>query len=226
MRQLEQRSESENHMSVTSAGAIDELSTVAAPDNRIIVDIDSTAWNLLDAMDRIAAHGDVTVPGPGTISYATVESWEDLIPKSGGLENMLKLFDRAFDAKSMQAIGLFPGYLEAMQAFKDAGLALHHWSDRPDSFQEPTRQVMEQFLVPADEILVRDRFDKIETAKQLGITRIIDDKPSTIEAAVKAGMDVFSLRYRYNADVIARYGIPHATSWSELCPMVLETVSK
>ena len=211
-------------MSVTSAGAIDQLSTSAAPDNRIIIDIDSTAWNLLEAMDRIAAHGDVTRPGPGLISYATVESWEDLIPKSGGLENMLKLFDRAFEATSMQAIGLFPGYLEAMWAFRDAGLALHHWSDRPDSFQESTRQVLEQFMVPADEVLVQPRFDKVAAAQDLGITRIIDDKPSTIEAAVKAGMDVFSMRYRYNAEVIDRYDVPHATSWAELCPMVLRTV--
>lgn len=186
----------------------------------IIVDADSTLIRTLDAMDSLAAHGVVGLPGNGTVTYDVVETWDDLVPRCGGLDAMLELFDRAFTYESMLAAGLFDGAREGLEAFQAAGLRSHVWSDRPARFEDDTARFLRDQGVPFDTIDVRQPFDKVALAAERGIRVIVDDKPSTIIKAREAGMTVFALRFRYNAEAIEQAGAIGADSWPELTELV------
>lgn len=186
------------------------------PATDLVLDLDSTLWPLLDAMDRLLAHGHVNLPGPGHLSYHSVPTWDSLVDMCGGLQPMIDLIHDTGDHKILHSVGLFPGVREGVAAFRLAGKRLHIWSDRPSEHEDEIRRGLNLLQLPYDSLLIRPQFDKIGEMQRRGWTEIIDDKPSTILQAAEAGMRVGALRFRYNQEAIQQSGALAAEDWSEL----------
>lgn len=194
---------------------------MVSPATDLVLDLDSTLWPLLDAMDRLLAHGHVGLPGPGHLSYHSVPSWDSLVEMCGGLQPMIDLIHATGDHKVLQAIGLFPGVRGGVDAFRRAGRRLHIWSDRPAEHESEIRRGLSLLQLPYDSLLIRPRFDKVAEMQKRGFNEIIDDKPDTILQAAAQGMRVGALRFRYNQEAIQQSGAIAAEDWSELPDLFL-----
>lgn len=184
----------------------------------VAVDLDSTLWPLLQAMQKL--------PGGERVRIEDCPAW-DLLPKlCGGVPKMLELFRQAMTYESMAATPLLPGAGEAMRALADQGVSIHIMTTRPADRYADTERFLREQEIPFATLTVQDPFDKIALCDELGVRVIVDDQPDLLEKAHAAGMDALTLRYRYNQGVIQALGLGHADHWDDLLPQVMAALDR
>ena len=184
---------------------------------RILVDIDSTLYEMVPLFSKTAAAKYGVKFNPK--DYNHWDYWQQI---GMTLEQWLGTIDASHEPARVLANKPFPGAVAAIRAWAAKGAEIHIVSDRKPSSFEATAQWLNAIGLPKHVLYLAPRFDKLEYAKTHSIDLMIDDKPSLITACVAAGMPIATLWYKYNAAEIVAGGpaVISAINWATLATKI------
>jgi uncharacterized protein len=173
---------------------------------RIAIDIDSTLHHYWDVLsDAARRRFGIELP------YEEQFDWGITRLKPKQLEVCIA------ETHSEQAIlsgRPYPGAVEAVRGWHDAGHFIHVTTHRQTDCHEATSAWLGKIGLPFDELYCS--FDKVARCREIDIDVLIDDSPTNIERALEAGIIVATLRHPWNADVCEVEDVIAAGSWDEL----------
>jgi hypothetical protein len=108
----------------------------------------------------------------------------------------------------------YPGAVEAVRRWHEAGHWIHITSHRAASAHDCTARWLDRIGLPYDDLHCSD--DKIARASELGVDLLIDDSPVNLARALEAGMRGATLVHPWNRDLVAERDIVAAETWPEL----------
>jgi len=108
----------------------------------------------------------------------------------------------------------YPGAVESVRAWHDAGHFVHITSHRNDQAHAATARWLERIALPYDELYCSS--DKITRCREIGIELLIDDSPVNLLAAVEAGILVATLSHPWNREVCEEEDVVCAEDWPQL----------
>ena len=108
----------------------------------------------------------------------------------------------------------YPGAVEAVRAWHEAGHFILIATQRPGGCSASTATWLEQIGLPHDELHCSG--DKVARCRELGIDLLIDDAPAHLQAAVDAGMLAATIEHPWNEEVVAEEDITSAPDWATL----------
>ena len=172
----------------------------------IAIDIDSTLHHYWDLLEEVARRRfGVTIP------YADQVVWEIDRLKPEQLRAAVR---ETHSASQILASDPYPGAVEAVRGWHEAGHFIHITSHRAGEAHEATAQWLERIGLPYDELYCSD--DKVSHCRAIGIDLLIDDSPVNLEAAVDAGLRVATLEHPWNRDICEEEDIVCAPDWPSL----------
>jgi uncharacterized protein len=173
---------------------------------RIAIDIDSTLHHYWDALSRAArARFGVDLPYDQQVTWGITR----LKPR----QIQACVADTHSEAEILAAEP-YPGAVEAVRAWHEAGHFIHVTSHRAVSAHGATAQWLERIGLPYDDL--HCSADKIARCKELGIELLVDDSPDNISRAVDAGIHVATIAHPWNRDVCEDEDIVCAEDWTGL----------
>ena len=166
---------------------------------KIAIDIDSTLhhyWDVLSAAAR--ERFGIELP------YEEQYKWGATRLKD---EQLACVIAATHCEQAIMAGRPYPGAVEAINRWADAGHFIHITSHRAEQCQAPTEAWLRAIGLRYDELYCS--YDKISRCTQLGIDLLIDDSPHNIRAASDAGLDtiLFSDTGHLRKDLAVR-GLP------------------
>jgi uncharacterized HAD superfamily protein len=173
---------------------------------RIAVDIDSTLHHYWDQFAAVAKRRfGVDLP------YETQHTW--------GLTGLRPEQNRACIAethteKLVLAAEPYPGAVEALHRWHEAGHFIQITSHRVTDAYDATQQWLDQIGVPFDEL--HCSFDKISRCVELEIDVLIDDSPVNLRKAAEAGITPATIMHPWNRDLCEDEDILCAPDWPTL----------
>jgi uncharacterized protein len=172
---------------------------------RIAIDIDSTLHHYWDQFEAAAKRRfGVELP------YAQQEWHIDRLRP----EQVKALVDETHKAEQVLAAEPYPGAVEAVRAWHEAGHFIHITSHREERAREATEQWLQRIGLPYDELFCSD--DKVTRCTEIGIDLLIDDSPVNLRAAIDAGIRVATLGHPWNREVCEEEDIVCAADWPQL----------
>jgi FMN phosphatase YigB (HAD superfamily) len=173
---------------------------------KVAIDIDSTLhhyWDLLEAVAR-RRYG-VALP------YREQSTWE--IP---GLapEELSSVVEETHSDEHVLAAVPYPGAVETVRAWHDAGHFIHVTSHRRTEAHGATERWLRDIGLPFDELYCS--WDKIARAREIGIDVLIDDSPVNLMKARDAGMTAATLRHPWNETLCETETVVCAPDWPAL----------
>ncbi|MCX6387162.1 MAG: hypothetical protein NTX07_00360 [Solirubrobacterales bacterium] len=173
---------------------------------RIAIDIDSTLhqyWDIFSdvAQDRFG----IALP------YEGQRDWNIGVLKPEQMKAIIT--ETHSDMNVLRAVP-YPGAVETVRAWGEAGHWIHITSHRSDDAREATEQWLNQIGLPFDDL--HCSFDKIPRCVELDIDLLVDDSPVNILRALEEGIKPATLLHPWNEDVCATEDVVVATDWAEL----------
>jgi uncharacterized HAD superfamily protein len=173
---------------------------------KVAIDIDSTLhhyWDLLEAVAR-RRYG-VALP------YREQSTWE--IP---GLapEELRSVVEETHRDEHVLAAVPYPGAVETVRAWHDAGHFIHVTSHRRIEAHGATERWLRDIGLPFDELYCS--WDKVARAREIGIDVLIDDAPDNLRGAVDAGIRAATIAHPWNRDVCEEDDVICAEDWPTL----------
>jgi hypothetical protein len=173
---------------------------------RIAIDIDSTLHHYWDVLSRVARDRfGVDLP------YDQQVTWGITLLKPRQVQACVE--DTHCDAAILDATP-YPGAVETVRAWHDAGHFIHITSHRADSARTATAEWLERIGLPYDELYCS--MDKVSRCREIGIDLLIDDSPVNIQRAVDAGIAVATIEHPWNRDVCEDEDVISGADWAEL----------
>ena len=170
---------------------------------RIGIDIDSTLhhyWGqLADAADRLYG---VSLP------YEHQHTWTIDALEPDQLHACI--VDTHADEQILSAEP-YPGAVEVVSGWKDAGHYIHITSHRSVEAHGATATWLERIGLPYDDLYCS--FDKVTRCVELGIDVLIDDSPVNLLRAAQHGIRGATIRHPWNAEICSTEGIVCADDW-------------
>ena len=108
----------------------------------------------------------------------------------------------------------YPGAVETIQAWKDAGHFIHITSHRATDSHEVTTQWLDRIGLPHDELYCS--YDKVTRCVEIGIDVLIDDSPVNLVRAHDKGILPATIRHPWNREICAERDIVCADDWPGL----------
>ena len=108
----------------------------------------------------------------------------------------------------------YPGAVETVNAWHDAGHFIHITSHRAERCHPATARWLDAIGLPHDELYCS--FDKISRCREIAIDVLIDDSPVNLVDALDAGIAAATLVHPWNRDVVETEDVIAAESWPEL----------
>ena len=108
----------------------------------------------------------------------------------------------------------YPGAVETITAWHEAGHWIHVTSHRHDGARAATERWLRAIGLPFDDLHCSG--DKVARAKELGIDLLIDDSPENLRAAIDAGIRAATLLHPWNRDICEEEDIVCAEDWPQL----------
>ncbi len=173
---------------------------------RIAIDIDSTLhhyWDVLSASAR--RRFGVELPYDEQLDWGITR----LKP-----HQLAVVIEDTHAEEAILAGRPYPGAVEAVRAWHEAGHFVHITSHRDVCTHDATARWLEAIGLPYDELYCS--FDKISRCREIGIELLIDDAPANIEAAVDAGIHVATLMHPWNSELCETEDIVCAPDWPAL----------
>jgi uncharacterized protein len=173
---------------------------------RIAVDIDSTLHHYWDQFAAIAKKRfGVDLP------YETQHTWE--------ISRLRPQQARACVAEShtephILAAVPYPGAVETITAWHDAGHFIHITSHRTGDAYAATERWLQAIGLPYDELYCS--FDKVTRCVEIGIDVLIDDSPETLLKAAEVGITPATIVHPWNQDLCEDEDIVCAPDWPAL----------
>jgi hypothetical protein len=173
---------------------------------RIAIDIDSTLHHYWDRLSA-AAHRRFGVDLP----YEEQITWGITRLKP----DQLKLcIEETHSAEAILASQPYPGAVETVNAWRDAGHFIHVTSHRAETCHEATSAWLESIGLRYDELYCS--YDKISHCVELGIDVLIDDSPANLAKAADRGILPATLRHPWNAAICEERGLICCDDWPGL----------
>ena len=172
---------------------------------RIAIDIDSTLHHYWDQFEEAAKRRfGVELP------YSD-QAWEidRLRP-----EQVRACVAETHREEQILAAEPYPGAVETVTAWHEAGHFIHITSHRSRDAHDATAAWLERIGLPYDELYCSD--DKVTRCREIGIELLIDDSPVNLRAAVDAGISAATLAHPWNRDVCEEEDVVSAEDWAAL----------
>jgi uncharacterized HAD superfamily protein len=173
---------------------------------RIAIDIDSTLHHYWDQFALLARKRfGVTLP------YDEQVSWE-----IGALrrEPVAALVSETHRPELVLAADPYPGAVETVTAWRDAGHFIHVTSHRAQEAHVSTIAWLERIGLPFDEL--HCSWDKIARCVEIEIDVLIDDSPQNILRAQEQGIVPATIAHPWNRELCTEEGIVCAADWPDL----------
>jgi hypothetical protein len=173
---------------------------------RIAIDIDSTLHHYWDVLSAAAQRRfGIDLP------YEEQFDWGITRLKPKQLE--VCIAETHTDA-AIRAARPYPGAVEVVSRWHDAGHFIHITSHRHTRAAPATEQWLREIGMPFDELYCS--FDKVSRCAQIGIDVLVDDSPVNIERALEAGIAAATLRHPWNIEVCEIEDVICADDWPGL----------
>jgi len=158
---------------------------------RIAIDIDSTLHHYWDQLAAAAKRRfGVTLP------YDEQDTWGISLLRPQQLQACVAETHRE---ASVLAARPYPGAVEAVRAWREAGHFIQITSHRVTDAYEPTARWLDAIGLPYDEL--HCSFDKVSRCTEIGIEVLIDDSPVNLAAAAAAGIVPATIEHPWNRDL-------------------------
>jgi uncharacterized HAD superfamily protein len=183
---------------------------------RIAIDIDSTLHHYWDTFREIARRRTgVDLP------YEQQTDWHvTQIPQ----EELFAVVLETHEPSVVLAAEPYPGAVETVNGWHDAGHFIHITSHRSTDAHAATEQWLDATGFAYDELYCS--YDKVTRCVELGIDVLIDDSPVNLDRAAAAGITPATLRHPWNA---GREGVVYGDDWpalrSALHPLITQPFS-
>lgn len=205
-----------------------------APELQIMVDLDATlfpvdrAWqekgiDLDSAMiDMWGNGGDqfgdklMLLAGREDLLYEKAKTPEQEEERLGIIVDFFE--DLHNDEELMKRAGVFEFSPQVIRELRKQGVRVHIVTHRSPSSADETEAWLRAMGVEYDAFIcdLPDKADKIKYCQEQGITVLLDDKPSTIQAAEDVGIEAISLSWPYSDEALAASGGDRALCWREM----------
>jgi hypothetical protein len=174
---------------------------------KIAIDIDSTLHHYWDQLAAAAKRRfGVTLP------YDMQDTWGIALLRP---EQLRACVAETHREAAVLAAEPYPGAVEAVRSWHEAGHYIHVTSHRTAEAQEATARWLDRIGLPYDDL--RCSYDKVAGCVELGIHVLIDDSPVNLAAAVERGMVGATLLHPWNRDLCEEEeGIVCAADWPAL----------
>jgi uncharacterized HAD superfamily protein len=173
---------------------------------RIAVDIDSTLHHYWDQLAAIAKRRfGVELPYEEQITWRISR----LRP-----EQVHVCVAETHREQHVLAAEPYPGAVEAIKAWHEAGHFIHVTSHRTTDAHDATERWLEQIGMPYDELYCS--FDKVSRCREIGIDVLVDDSPVTLMAAAEVGITPATILHPWNRELCEEEDIVCAEDWPTL----------
>jgi uncharacterized protein len=173
---------------------------------RIAIDIDSTLHHYWDLLEEVAQRRfGVAIP------YAEQVVWEIDRLKPEQLSAAVR---ETHSEKQILAGEPYPGAVEVVRGWHEAGHFIHITSHRSGEAREATARWLERIGLPYDELYCS--YDKVSRCREIGIDLLIDDSPENLRRAIDAGIAAATLLHPWNRELVEEEDIVAAADWPEL----------
>ena len=173
---------------------------------RIAIDIDSTLHHYWDRLsDAARRRFGIELP------YEEQFDWGITRLKPKQLEVCIA---ETHSDEAILAGTPYPGAVETVRRWHEAGHFIHITSHRSVACHEATERWLTSIDLPYDELYCS--FDKVGRCQEIAIDVLIDDSPRNIEQAIAAGIVAATLRHPWNRDVCDVEDVIAAEDWTEL----------
>jgi uncharacterized protein len=173
---------------------------------RIAIDIDSTLHHYWDQLRSVLLrrHG-VDLP------YELQTDWHiSQLPADDVFQAVLETHGR----ETVLAAEPYPGAVETVRAWHEAGHFIHITSHRAADAHDHTAEWLELVGVPYDDLYCS--YDKVTRCVELGIDVLVDDSPANMRRAQEAGILAATLRHPWNAQLCDEGSFVCADDWPGL----------
>jgi uncharacterized protein len=172
----------------------------------VAIDIDSTLHPYWEQFAR-AARKRFGVELP----YSEQVTWEvpELRP-----EQFETVIADTHKPEAILAAKPFPGAVETIRAWHEAGHQIHVVSHRHAGAADATARWLQLIGLPYDGLDLSE--DKVPYAVRVGAELLIDDSPENLTAAVAAGLQAATLSHPWNRDVCEEEALICADDWPAL----------
>jgi 5'(3')-deoxyribonucleotidase len=173
---------------------------------KIAIDIDSTLHHYWDQLRAVVnrRHG-LDLP------YEEQTDWHiSALPQ----EDLFAAVQETHREHHVLAAIPYPGAVETVRAWHEAGHFIHITSHRAATAHDATARWLEQVGIPHDELYCS--YDKISRCVEIGIDVLIDDSPVNLARAHERGIVPATLRHPWNSDLCDREGYICADDWRGL----------
>ena len=183
---------------------------------RIAIDIDSTLHPYWDQLAAVAKRRfGVDLP------YELQETWHITSLRS---EQVRAIVEETHREHHVLAATPYPGAVETVRAWHEAGHFIHITSHRATDAHPHTAQWLEAIGLPHDELYCS--YDKISRCKEIGIDVLIDDSPVNLERALDAGITAATLLHPWNRELCETEDVICAPDWPELAQRLAPVLSE
>ena len=173
---------------------------------RIAIDIDSTLHHYWDQLEEIA-HRRFGV----AIPYADQVVWHIDRLKPEQLRAVVK---ESHSERHILGSEPYPGAVETVRAWHEAGHFIHITSHRAGEAHEATERWLRQIGLPYDELYCSD--DKVSRCEEIGIDLLIDDSPENLRRAIDAEITAATLLHPWNRELCETEDVVCGEDWEEL----------
>jgi hypothetical protein len=173
---------------------------------RIAIDIDSTLHHYWDLLEEVAQRRfGVAIP------YADQVVWDIDRLKPEQLRAAVR---ETHSESQILASDPYPGAVDAVRGWHEAGHFIHITSHRAGEAHEATAQWLERIGLPYDELYLS--YDKVSRCSEIGIDLLIDDSPENLARAIDAGIAVATLVHPWNRELCEMEDVICGEDWDEL----------
>ena len=173
---------------------------------RIAIDIDSTLHHYWDQL-AAAAKRRLGVDLP----YETQITWGIPLLRPEQLKACIAETHR--DDSILRAEP-YPGAVEAVRAWHEAGHFIHITSHRAVEAHDATARWLDSIGLPYDELYCS--FDKVSRCREIAIDVLVDDSPVNLTHALEAGIIPATLLHPWNRDLCEEEDVVCGEDWPEL----------
>ncbi len=173
---------------------------------KIAIDIDSTLhdyWAQFSA--AVQRRFGVTLP------YDEQVTWEVTLLRP---EQVRAAVVETHAERHVMAAEPYPGAVEAVGAWHEAGHFIHITSHRELASREVTARWLDRIGLPYDELYCSN--DKVAHCAEIGIDVLIDDSPENLERAIDVGMIAATILHPWNRELVETEDVIAGESWPEL----------
>jgi uncharacterized HAD superfamily protein len=177
---------------------------------RIAIDIDSTLHHYWDQL-ATAAQRRFGIELP----YESQLTWSIPLLRK---EQLVACIKETHSEPAILAAEPYPGAVETVTRWHEAGHFIQITSHRSETAHEPTLRWLAQIALPYDEL--HCSYDKVQRCRELEIDLLIDDSPVNISHAQDAGILTATISHPWNRDLCEEEAVLCADDWFGLSKLI------